>query len=161
MYKENIYKINYKKLKENNIKVLLFDFDNTIIEKGNSLLNKETAKLFDKLKKDFIIYVVSNSIQKNKIKKICEQLDVPYINGSKKPFKFGFKRIKFKSIKANQIAMIGDQIITDVLGAKRMNYYSVLIDPISKKEWLLTKLNRMFENIILKRINIKRGDYYE
>lgn len=161
MYQKNIHTISYKKLKEKGIKVLLFDFDNTIIEKGNYSLNQKTIKLFEELKNDFIIYIVSNSIQKNKLKKICEKLDVPYIKDSRKPFKRGFKKLKFKSIKENQIVMIGDQVITDVLGSKRMNYYSILIDPINKNEWLLTKINRLFENIILKKINIKRGSYYD
>lgn len=161
MYQKSIYTISYKKLKEKGIKVLLFDFDNTIIEQGNYSLTSKTIKLFNDLKKDFIIYIVSNSIQKNKLKKVCGQIDIPYIKDSRKPFKKGFKKLKFKSIKENQIAMIGDQIITDVLGSNRMNYYSILIDPINNKEWLLTKINRLFENIILKKINVKRGNYYD
>ena len=57
--------------------------------------------------------------------------------------------------------MIGDQLITDIWGANRMDYFSILIDPISKKEWPLTKFNRVLEGLVFKRINKKRGSYYD
>ena len=51
MYKKNIFEIDYEKLKKENVKVLLFDFDNTIIEKGNYVVSKKIVTLFNKLKK--------------------------------------------------------------------------------------------------------------
>lgn len=161
MYKKDIFSINYKKLKKMNIKVLLFDFDNTIIEKGNYKAEEKTIELFSKLKKDFLVYIVSNSIQAKKIQTIARSLKVPYIGDSRKPFKRGFKKLKLSNIKASEIAMIGDQLITDIWGGNRMNYFSILIDPINNDEWLFTRLNRVFERIILKKNKIKRGSYYE
>ncbi len=161
MYKKDIFSINYNKLKTKGIKVLLFDFDNTLIEKGNYEIKKETVELFKKIKKNFNIYVVSNSIHKSKLRKICDKLEVPYIKGSIKPFKRGFKKLKLGGIKTSETAMIGDQVLTDVLGSKRMNYFSILIDPINYDEWLLTRLNRVVENIIMKKNKMKRGSYYD
>ncbi|MBQ6546731.1 MAG: YqeG family HAD IIIA-type phosphatase [Bacilli bacterium] len=161
MYKKNIFSINYKKLKEKGIKVLIFDFDNTLIEKGNYIVNDKTIKLFKDIKKSFNIYIVSNSIHESKLRKVCEKLAVPYIKGSSKPFKRGFKKLNLKDIKDRQIAMIGDQVLTDVLGSKRMNYFSILVDPINNDEWIATRFNRVIENIILKENKIKRGRYYD
>ena len=160
MYKKDIFSIDYSFLKDKGIKVLLFDFDNTLIEKGNYIINDKTIKLISKLKKDFIVYILSNSIHKNKIKKVSEKLDIPYISGSRKPFKTGFKKLKLDA-KEQEIAMIGDQLLTDVLGGNRMNYYTILIDPINYKEIIFTKINRVFERIVLNMIKIKRGDYYD
>ena len=161
MYKKDIFSINYKKLKEKGIKVLIFDFDNTLIEKGNYIVNDKTVKLFKDIKKNFNIYIVSNSIHESKLRKVCEKLTVPYIKGSSKPFKRGFKKLNLKDIKDRQIAMIGDQVLTDVLGSKRMNYFSILVDPINNDEWIATRFNRVIENIILKENKIKRGRYYD
>ena len=161
MYKKDIFSINYKKLKTKGIKVLLFDFDNTLIEKGIYTIKGETVKLFKELKKTFNIYIISNSIHTSKLRKICEELETPYIKGSIKPFKRGFKRLDLNNIKNEEIAMIGDQVLTDVLGGHRMNYYTILIDPINNNELLLTKLNRIIENIVLKKNNLKRGRYYD
>lgn len=161
MYKKSIFLIDYKKLKKLGIKVLLFDFDNTLIEKGNYLVEDKTVKLFDSLKKQFTIYIVSNSIHESKLNKICEKLNVPYIKDSRKPLKKGFRKLKLKDIKSEQIAMIGDQLITDVFGSNRMGYFSILIDPINNDEWLLTRFNRVLEKIILKKNKLKRGSYYD
>ena len=51
MYKKDIFSIDYSFLKDKGIKVLLFDFDNTLIEKGNYIINDKTIKLISKLKK--------------------------------------------------------------------------------------------------------------
>lgn len=163
MYFKSIFTIDYNKLKKKGIKVLLFDFDNTIIEKGNSKISDKTKHLINKLKKDFIIYVVSNSLNDNKLSLVCGSIDIPYIKYARKPFKTGYKKLKFNSIKNSEIAMVGDQILTDVWGANRMNYYSVLIDPISDNELFFTKINRSIEKFILYKNKkyIERGKYYD
>ena len=58
-YYKNLFTINYKKLKENNIKCLLIDLDNTIAPTYIKTPSKEIIKLFDKLKKDFKLIIVS------------------------------------------------------------------------------------------------------
>lgn len=164
MYKKSIFDINYKKLKEKNIKVLLYDFDNTIIEKGNYDIDKKTKELFNNLSKEFIIYIISNSMDIKKLDKISKELNVPFIGASMKPLPRGFNKIKFKSIKNNEIAMIGDQLLTDIYGANKKGYLSILIDPkVEKKEVIFTKINRIFENRVFnnKNNNLSRGKYYE
>lgn len=163
MYAKDIFRINYKKLKEKNIKVLLFDFDNTIIEKGNNNPTKQLKELISEIKKNFAIYVVSNSWNNKKLEKVCSKLKIPYIGNARKPSKIGYKKLKLQAIKENQIAMIGDQLITDVWGANRMGYYSILIDPITNNEHIWTKINRKLENQILRKHKkkIERGKYYD
>ena len=160
VYQKNIFSIDYKKLKSGNIKILLFDFDNTIIEKGNNLIEKKTVELIKKLKKDFQVYVVSNSMNDKKLKKVCDELDILYISDSRKPLKKGYKKLNL-DVDANEVAMIGDQLITDVIGAHRMGYFSILIDPINSKEFFITKLNRLAELLVFKVKKFKRGDYYD
>ena len=49
---------------------------------------------------------------------------------------------------AREICEIGDQVMTDVIGANRMHYTSILVDAIDKKtEMLVTRINRMFEGV--------------
>lgn len=161
IYQKSIFSIDYKKLKEQGIKILLYDLDNTLIERGNYQISEKTVELFNKLKKDFEIYIVSNSINHRKLRLVALALEVPYIKDSRKPFKTGFKKLKLENIKPKEVAMIGDQVLTDVWGAKRMGYNTILIDPINNKEWLVTKINRVIENRILKKENKKRGDYFD
>ena len=52
----------------------------------------------------------------------------------------------------NNIAVVGDQIFTDVLGANRLKMYSILVEPICEKDFLITRMNRKFESIVKKKI---------
>ena len=164
MYQKNIYSINYEKLKNQGIKVLLFDLDNTIIERHNYELPLKLKELFKELNKYFMIYIISNSFNYEKLEKISKTLHIAYIGGSMKPFKRGYKKINFKNIKKRQMAMIGDQLLTDILGAKKMGYYTILTDPIKEDDELIfTKFNRLIENAILKnkKCQLERGHYYD
>ncbi len=161
MYKKSILDIDYKKLKQRDIKILLFDFDNTIIQRETEKIDKDILKLIKKLKKEFLIYIISNSLNEKKLNKICTTLGIPYIKNSHKPLKKGFKKLRLRNIENSQIAMIGDQVITDVWGANRMGYFSILIDPITNNEVIFTKINRLLEKLIFKKNSkLKRGRYY-
>ena len=68
IYQKNILSIDYKKLKEKGIKLLIYDLDNTIISYETNILDKEIIDLFKELKKSFQIVVLSNTTNSNKIK---------------------------------------------------------------------------------------------
>ena len=70
---------------------------------------------------------------------------------AKKPCKGGLKRAKeMLKLKNEQIGVVGDQILTDVVGANRMKMFSILVKPINEKDILITKIKRPFENKIIK-----------
>ncbi len=159
MYVKDILTINYNKLKEKNIKLLLFDFDNTLISKNTKLNLKE---FFKDLKDQFEVIIVSNTLKKNKLKKYCEIHNIKFIANAKKPFSYGYNKLKeITNIKAKETCMIGDQLLTDVYGGNKKGYFTILVDPFEKQELFLTKTNRVIENKILEKNNLKRGDYYE
>ena len=82
---------------------------------------------------------------------VAEKLNLPYFNLATKPFKRGFKKaIKLLNEKEANIAAVGDQIFTDVIGANRCKLYSILVKPIAKKDLLVTKIKRPLENMIIK-----------
>lgn len=89
---------------------------------------------------------------------VAETLNLPYFNLATKPFKRGFKKaINLLEEKEENIAAVGDQIFTDVIGANRCKLYSILVKPIAEKDLLVTKIKRPLENIIIKRYLRKRG----
>ena len=166
MYQKSILDISYNKLKEKGIKLLLFDLDNTLIEKERKNPDEKIINKLNELKKDFKVLIVSNTIKKPKIMEFYNACKIDYIMFSRKPLKFGFKKVKKLNLaKASETIMIGDQILTDILGAKRMGYFSALIDPIGTDDVSVTKINRKIENYILKKLKEKysfeKGKYYE
>ena len=165
-YYKDIYSIDYKKLKKQGIKYLLFDFDNTIIEMNKYRYTKKHDELFKELKKDFNIAIISNTINKQKIEDFTKKCGIEYILLAMKPLKRGFKKIiKKNNLKSEEICMIGDQLVTDIYGAKKMHIKAILVDRINNEELPLTRLNRKLEKRILKKLNrdhnFKKGVYYD
>ena len=161
IYQKSILDINYKALKEKGIKCIVFDLDNTLVESHKSTLKKEAIKLITNLKKDYKIVILSNSLP-YRVKKIANELDVDYYPFSLKPTQRNYKKLKRKiNIDSNQIIFIGDQMMTDVLGARRAKAHAALVKPMGNKEFIITRLNRLIEKSIYKKLKMKKGEYYE
>ena len=164
MYKKNIYEINYEKLKKMGKKYLFFDLDNTIISYLQNKPTKENKILFDKLKKmGFEVFIFSNS-PSNRLEPFEKELYVIAFSVSMKPLKKGYKKV-LNMYDKDKCVFIGDQIMTDVIGAKRNGLYVIFIDRINNKEPIYTKFWRFFEFFVLKRYERKKylvkGKYYE
>lgn len=167
MYQKSIYDINYDKLLNKKIKVLLFDMDNTCLEYHSDKVSMKLKNLFNQLKKKgFDIYLFSNSIKREKVKRIAIELGVSYNYFSMKPLKGSFQRIKNKSkCTFKEMAIIGDQLFTDILGGNRIGVFTILVIPINDKELWTTKVLRKFEQIIFENMKKKglfdRDKYYD
>lgn len=165
VYQKSIYTINYKKLKRNGIKCLLFDLDNTIAPYKVTEPDVKVKELFARLEEDFKVIIISNS-PKNRIRPFKEKLNVDCAYSSKKPFKTKYKKIlELYNFKIDEVACIGDQILTDILGANRMGFTSILVNRVAKYETIFTRFNRFFEKFILKKLDKKNllvmGEYYD
>lgn len=166
MYKKNILEIDYKKLKERNIKCLIFDLDNTLLAINKDIPEEDICKLINKIKKNFKIIILSNNTSDKRLSLAAGKLKVDYIKFALKPFSKGFKKVQKKyNLKKDEMCIIGDQIMTDVLGGNKYKIFTVLTDPLSNIELKVTGVNRFFENRVLKKLEkkklFKRGEYYE
>lgn len=165
IYKKNIYEIPYLKLKEEGIKCLVFDLDNTLGLVSNKTCPIETKKLMKDLKEDFLVVISSNNNQK-RIQIYLDELEIDGISWSMKPTTRGLSIIKRKyHLKKEEMCMIGDQLLTDILAGKLFSIKTILVDPLGKKDLKITGLNRKIENRIIKNYEkkgiFKRGNYYE
>lgn len=163
-YVKNIFNIDYEFLKEKNIKALVFDLDNTIALIDDNEITNETKMLFDKLRKDFILIIISNNTTK-RVSKYGELLDCDFIPNALKPLAKGYKKIiKKYNLKNNEICFIGDQLVTDIFLGNRKNSYTILVDPMGNKDLKITSFNRYLERKILKSFEknniLKKGEYY-
>ena len=75
MYQKSIYTINYKKLKKNGIKCLLFDLNNTIASYEVDYPDNKLREFMFELEKDFKVIIVSNS-SKNRVRPFKEKLNL-------------------------------------------------------------------------------------
>ena len=166
IYTKSIYTIDYKGLKKKKIKCLIFDLNNTLAPLTSKVPNKKLIDLFEDLKDmKFKVYIVSNSTRK-RVEPFKNILCVDSSYLSMKPMLRKFKKIfNINDFKDNEIAVIGDEIMTDIWAANRMNFVSILVNPIGTKEYVSTKIGRYFENFIIEKLTNKKlfrkGKYYE
>ncbi len=152
----NIKDVTQEILNKNNIKGILLDVDNTLIDLEHNLL-EGAEEWCDNLKKQNIKFcILSNSNNKEKIIKVAKTLDIPYVYFGTKPLKRGFKRASEKlNIDFEHLAIIGDQIFTDIIGGNRCKMFTILVKPISDREIFITAMKRGIENKILDRYKKK------
>lgn len=166
IYQKSIYLIDYSKLLSYGIKTLLFDLDNTIIDVNTGEMPSKAKDLFISLKqKGFKIIIFSNS-PKKKVNKYKEYLGVDGVHFALKPFSRKFKEvIRNYNLDTNKTAIIGDQLLTDVLGGNKMGILTILVNPVTDKDSIFTVFNRFIEKRIMKKLEknnlFVKGRYYE
>ena len=161
MYCKNIFDIKYDALKKKNIKVLIFDLDNTITKVDEDFPSDKVVSLIKKLSNDFKIFIASNN-KKERVRRIGKYLNVHAFYSVVKPTKKIRKLLLRKyDVKMNEVAIIGDQVVTDIFMGNRLKMYTILVDPLAEKDLKITYFNRWLEKMIMKRIKLKRGEYYE
>lgn len=166
IYQKSIYTLDYSKLLSRGIKLLLFDLDNTLVPAKSDELADKTKELIISLKqKGFKVIIFSNS-PKKRVKKFGEILNVDYIHFACKPIQRKLKRVVNSSgFKLNEIAIIGDQILTDIVGGNKIGITTVLVNPSSNKDHVLSKIFRHIEIKKMKKLRDKnlfcKGRYYD
>lgn len=152
LYLESVTNINATLLKKNNLAGLILDVDNTLID-FERRMPAGIQECIEGLKQNGIkCCILSNSNDVDKVSYIAKKLDIPFLYFAKKPFKSGFNKAKdLLKLEAENIAVVGDQIMTDVIGANRSNMFSILVKPIEEKDYLLTKIKRPLEKLIIQR----------
>ena len=166
IYQKSIYYINYDKLYKKGIRCIIFDLDNTITPSHIKKPTKRLKKLFDELRdKGFKVIIMSNA-PKHRIEPFKTYLNVDACAFSLKPRKKKYERImeKFK-YKHTEVAAVGDQLLTDIYGANKLDLTSILVNPLTDKDFSVTFFNRIIEIIIYDRLDKKdlfmKGKYYE
>ena len=125
-------------LHSRNIRLLMLDFDNTIVPYTT---NVPTAEMEDWLKamnsSDIQLCVVSNS-KRDRVKIFCEKYQIPCITHAKKPFSKGINACLAKfGAPPEHAALVGDQIYTDTLGGNCAGVTSILVKAIDNHNFWL------------------------
>lgn len=166
MYQKSIYHIDYDKLKEDGIKCLMFDLDNTCIPFKEKEPNKKLKDLFETLKDmEFKVILYSNATKK-RLTPFKNGLGVDCSASSRKPnVKKLLRVIKLLGFELADVVLIGDQLYTDILCGNRVGIKTILVNPMSKDDLLFTKLFRFLEKGKFKKMEkmgiLKKGKYYE
>ena len=157
IYLKKVEDIKIETLIKNKIKLLILDVDNTLIDYYKNLSENVINWAKEMKGQGIKLYILSNTNNEKKVKTVAQTLQIPYKHFAMKPFKRGFKYVqKQTNIKPENIAVVGDQIFTDVLGGNRSNMFTILVDPIDdKKDYWYTAWKRPIENKIKNKYKTK------
>ena len=148
-YMESSYVIHYEQMREAGYRAIIFDIDNTLVEHGMPADARSMA-LIERLKGlGFDIMLLSNN-KEARVKMFNDAVHVQYIYkaGKPNPKNYQAAMVKMGSNQKNTV-FIGDQLFTDVWGAKRAGIHTILVKPIDKKEEIQIVLKRYLERIVL------------
>jgi len=148
-YIDSTYSIDFDQLYVDGYRGIIFDVDNTLVEHGAPQTDR-SLKLINHLKSlGFKVLFLSNN-KEHRVKSFNEAVSCQYIYKAGKPKKAGYiKAMEMMGTDIDNTLFVGDQIFTDVWGAKRTGIYSILVKPIDKKEEIQIILKRRIEWIVL------------
>lgn len=148
-YVASTYVINFEKLYEQGYRGLIFDIDNTLVPHG-APADERAIQLFERLKAiGYKCCLISNN-QEPRVKMFNQDIQVNYIHNAHKPSTKNYKKaMEIMGTDTKNTLFIGDQLFTDVWGAKRAGIGNILVKPIHPKEEIQIVLKRYLERIVL------------
>jgi len=126
-------------LRQRNIRLLMLDFDNTIVPYTTTVPTPEMESWLKQMNalEDIQVCIVSNS-KNDRVPRFCRERGMAVITHAKKPFPKGIRECLDRyGIPAENAALIGDQIFTDTLGANNTGVMSILVEAIDNHNFWL------------------------
>lgn len=138
-------------LKAHNISAVMTDLDNTLVAFDEADADDNVLKWIQSLEASNIKLLILSNGRHERVKAFAEPHGIDYIDSARKPMLENFhKGLKLLGTKKKNTVMVGDQLMTDVLGANRVGIKSVLVIPVKEKDGWATYLNRRIERVIMK-----------
>jgi len=132
-------------------RLILLDVDHTIVKWHEEEFSAEVLDWVAAAKaRGFQLRILSNTRHPQRLARLSAQIGIPTKNGKFKPSPEMYKEaLKETGIGAEQAVMIGDQIMTDILGANRTGIDGIWLQKMDGPEFAGTKINRVIERIIM------------
>jgi len=146
---QRVADINLAALRERGIEGIVVDVDNTLVPWGSCEMDSATEAWVQRAKQDFSVCLLSNSVRGRRVRRLAARLGVPGVSAwgvGRKPLAGGFLRaLRTTHSTPEKAAMIGDQLLADVLGGNRCGMYTIWVKLISEHEFIGTRLARVIE----------------
>ncbi len=158
-FAERLSSVSLDDLSARGIRGIIVDLDNTLVGYGQDhLADVDAAWIAAARSRDFRIVLVSNNFT-GRVGRVGDLLGVPAIASALKPWPGSFARaLRLLGTSKAATIVVGDQLFTDVLGAKLSGLSSILTHPIVPRDWLGTRILRMLERLVLGRRPEPGGD---
>lgn len=148
-YLDSTYVIDFDALYRAGYRGVIFDIDNTLVPHG-APADERARALFCHLKEiGFDCCLLSNN-QLPRIELFNQDIHVKFIENAHKPSVKNYRKaMQMMATNTGNTLFVGDQLFTDVYGARRTGIHSILVKPIHPKEEIQIVLKRHLERIVL------------
>ncbi|MEW9107830.1 YqeG family HAD IIIA-type phosphatase [Cytobacillus gottheilii] len=147
---KSIFEITPDTLAERGVKGIITDLDNTLVEWDRPNATPKLIKWFEDMKNSNIKVTIVSNNNENRVKAFSEPLNIPFIYQARKPMGRAFRRaLAEMGLQQEETVVIGDQLLTDVLGGNRSGFHTVLVVPVAQTDGFVTRFNRKVERRIL------------
>ncbi|WP_110926950.1 YqeG family HAD IIIA-type phosphatase [Bacillus massiliglaciei] len=148
---QSIFEIKAEDLKKRGIKGIITDLDNTLVAWDRPTATPELIKWFDNMRDHGILVTIVSNNNENRVRTFSDPLHIPFIHQARKPLTRAFKKARANmGTKLEETVVIGDQLLTDVLGGNRVGLHTILVVPVATTDEFRTKINRYFERRIMR-----------
>ncbi len=148
-YMDSAYVIDYEGLYRQGCRGIIFDIDNTLVPHG-APADERSIALFRRLKKIGYDCVLLSNNKEPRVKMFNDSVNVRYIFKAGKPGTANYRRaMEMMGTDEKNTFFVGDQLFTDVWGAKRAGIRSFLVKPMDPREEIQIVLKRYLERIVL------------
>lgn len=149
-YVESVFSITVDRLHKQNIRAIITDLDNTLVEWDRVEATPEVMAWIEQMRKSGIQVTILSNNRRERVERFCQPLGVQYIWGAKKPTRNAFLRaVKEMNVSIEETVVVGDQLFTDVLGGNLLGFHTILVVPVVNTDGFFTRFNRMMERVAL------------
>lgn len=148
----SVLDIDLELLKEKGVRGLIFDLDDTLVCSLEPQAGPDVCSWIEEIREDFRIYIVSNNSSHQRVQIAATHLSIESIARAAKPSRRFFRQaLQAMALDPHEVAIVGDQLFTDVLGGNRLGAMTILVDPLSAERKWVRKMMRRVEQRMLKR----------
>jgi len=147
---DSIHHIDIAELKQRNIRGVITDLDNTLVEWHRPHATPEVEAWFLRLREEGIQVTVVSNNNEERVYRFCEPLGVKFIPAAKKPTGQAFIRaVQEMQLQIEETVVVGDQLFTDILGGNLLGFHTILVVPVANTDGFFTRFNRQLERVTL------------
>ena len=139
-------------IKSNHLRGLILDLDNTLSMHGSPAAEEGVMEWLDKMKELGVKMTVVSNNRKKRVAPLAKELGLDYISFGCKPLTIGITRaLRAMRLPKNSVALVGDQILTDIMGGNLKRMPTILVEPFHLEDKPTFKLKRKLESVVFKR----------